>query len=112
VTVESFTAQFTYTPDPDGGFDIQLTPGTYTVSTQVLPSVSPNPPVTWADNIALTGLAGNNNSVLTLASTTANIEHQIAQSFDFVSATTTGAAAIRDRYRICARARSLVWQGN
>ncbi len=104
VTVETFTANFTYTPDPNGGFDI--------VQTQMTSKTASNGDIVSTDKVSFYGLAANNNAALTAASVTANVETQTSVNFDFLTATQTGGEPIDVRYRVCARARSLVWQGN
>jgi hypothetical protein len=64
------------------------------------------------DNISLYGLAANSNAALTLARVAAVQEKQTALNFVFVPNSITGAGDITVRYRVCARARSLIWQGN
>jgi hypothetical protein len=108
VSVETFKGNFNYTVDANGGFDIQ--PGTI-VSTSVPQDSSPVQHVSTS-KISLFGMTGTNNSVLTLASVAALQETQTALDFAFVPGTVTGAGDITTRYRICARARGLVSEGN
>jgi hypothetical protein len=107
VSVEDFQAQFTYALDGNGGFSVQLVPGSF-ISTSVSPVSGQK---VQTDGIVLNGLIGNNNSVLSLASTDAVVETQTAQNFAFVPAAVTGSNDITVRYRICARARTLDWTG-
>jgi hypothetical protein len=103
-SVANFTANFTYTLDGNGGFNSQVVPGSF-VLTSVLPVAGQ---VITLDNLNLDGLIGNNRSALTLASTTAVVEKETAQNFAFVPSSVTGGAPITERYRICARARGLI----
>lgn len=99
-----FTSDFTYTVDGDGGFTTDSVPGTF-LGTSVLPVAGQ---IISTDKLSLTGLIGNNNSVLTIASTEPVVEKQTAVNFAFVPSSVTGGAPITERYRICARSRVLV----
>ena len=101
-------SQFTYTVDENGGFTVSLVPGTF-LSTSVSPVAGQ---IVSNDTLALAGLIGKNNSSLTIASVDPIVEKQTAVNFAFVPASVTGGAAIVDRYRICARSRTLIWMGN
>jgi hypothetical protein len=100
---DDVTFKFTYTIDPAGGVTTQMVPGSYMATTLNLDG---NPSATtWTlDRLSLTGLVGNNNSVLALATTLPEIESQT-----FLPG---GPQAGQIQQRICVRSRTLIWMGN
>ena len=97
-----FHFEFDYTIDDAGQLTTQLSPGTFKATDLNLDGSDSGS--TWEiDQFSLVGLVGNNNSVITLATATPQIE---TQTF------TGGPQAGTQRQRVCARSRTLIWLGN
>jgi hypothetical protein len=91
----TITYSFTYTVNGDGTFTAQLVPGTF-VGTFIQ---GPRSGQTYTiDNFHLTGLLTNDNKVLTVATSQAEVETQTFSNGDV-------------RPRVCHRSRILTWIG-
>lgn len=102
VGMDNVFFKFTYSVDSAGGVTTQLVPGSFVAT---ILDLNGNPTSeTWTlDRFSLTGLIGNNNSVLTLDSVSPQIETQTYL---------TGPQAGQSRQRICIRSRTLIRMGN
>jgi hypothetical protein len=103
VGLSDVSFKFTYSVDSAGQLTTQLVPGSLTSTTLDL-NGNPTSETFTLDKLSLTGLIGNNNSVLTLATAVPEIE---TQTF-FSNGNPTG----QIRQRICIRSRTLTWMGN